>query len=84
MLVVGDPPARNLCSLPAAVQEATQIAQLYGVDPVLGTRGTLSYVTSKMPTSRVIHLAAHSVFNLKRSENAYIPGAIVLGGDNGK
>jgi len=82
-LVVGNPPTKYP-PLPAAKREASQIAKLHHVDPVLGEQGTLSYVTSKMPTSKLVHLATHGVFDLKRSENAYIPGAVVLGADGGK
>jgi len=83
-LVVGNPPAKYYESLLSAVKEAVLIAKLYDVDPVLDSQGTLSYVASKMRTARIIHLATHSVLDLKRSENAYIPGAILLGADGGK
>lgn len=82
-LVVGNPACRKYPALPAASREAMQIAKLYGVDPVLETQGTLSYVTSRMPAASIIHLATHGILELRRNENAYIPGAIVLGDDDG-
>jgi len=63
-----------------AAKEAERIAGLFlNVEAVIGSKASISSVTSKMPKCNIIHFATHGVRIQKRSPSAYIPGALVLG-----
>ncbi|HEX4963430.1 MAG TPA: CHAT domain-containing tetratricopeptide repeat protein [Thermoanaerobaculia bacterium] len=58
ILVLGDPDG----SLPYAAQEARKIAELYGVQPLLGKEATESAVVHSGPVG-ILHVAAHGVYD---------------------
>jgi len=86
-LIVGNPllagKYSKLPNLLSAAKEVEEIGKLLGVQPIIGKEATCSYITSKMPTSKIVHLATHGILDEKKSSNAYIPGALVLGDDEG-
>ena len=59
VLALGDPEG----SLPNARNEATSIAQLYGVAPLLGSQAMESRVKAAAGQLDELHLAAHGVYN---------------------
>ncbi len=76
---IGDPP-QQLSSLPGAEAEAKAIAQLLGVQPVIGAQATKANVTQRMQSARLIHMATHGL--LDDYKGLGIPGAIALAPDS--
>ena len=73
-LIVGDPDVsrvRGLGRLPAARQEAKEIAQLLNVSPLLGEQATKEEVLRRITDVCVIHIAAHG--DVERGEIACAP-----------
>ena len=98
VLVVGNPtmprvspafgqPPQQLPNLPAAQQEATEIATLFNTQAITGNGATKAAVVQKMPQARVIHLATHGLLDyLKIFLGLPGGGAVALapsGEDNG-
>ena len=85
-LIVGNPSLHGkynkLPLLPETAREVEEIASLLHVQPIVGADATCSYITSEMPNSKIVHIAAHGILSKKKDPNAYIPGALVLGDDN--
>jgi len=93
LLIVGNPTMPRiadkngdlfqLSNLPGAEREAVAIAQMLGVEPLLGARATETTVSQRMKSARLIHLATHGLLD----DFGYgIPGAIALtpsGGEDG-
>ncbi len=59
---IGQPP-QQLPSLPAAQQEATEIATLFNTQAITGNGATKAAVVQKMSQARVIHLATHGLLD---------------------
>jgi len=53
----------SLGSLPFAEREAKAIAELFGVEPLIGEAATESAVQEQVPQANILHLAAHGKFN---------------------
>ncbi|MCB0214303.1 MAG: CHAT domain-containing protein, partial [Anaerolineae bacterium] len=53
----------QLGSLPFAEKEAKTIADLFGVEPLIGEAATESAVREQVPQANILHLAAHGEFN---------------------
>ena len=73
-LIVGDPDVsrlRGLGRLPAARQEAKEIAQLLNVSPFLGEQATKEEVLRRITDVCLIHIAAHG--DAERGEIACTP-----------
>ncbi|XP_078372187.1 tetratricopeptide repeat protein 28-like [Oculina patagonica] len=73
-LIVGDPDVsrvRELGQLPAARQEAKEIAELLNVSPLLGEQATKEEVLRRINNVCLIHIAAHG--DAKRGEIACAP-----------
>ena len=79
-LVVGDPTVgkvhykgrlTNMTPIFFASKEAEMVAQLLGVQPLLGSRATKQAVLQAIPSVSLIHLAAHG--NAERGEIALSP-----------
>jgi len=79
-LVVGDPNVGKVCykgeemsfsRLPCAENEATMIAQLLGVEPLLGQHATKQAVLERLHSVSLIHFAAHG--NADRGEIVLSP-----------
>jgi tetratricopeptide (TPR) repeat protein len=67
---------RRLLSLPEAEREASEIARLFGVAPVVGTAATKEAVLRDIQRRSIIHLATHGMIG---DTNALdIPGALAL------
>jgi CHAT domain-containing protein len=83
---IGQPP-QQLPSLPAAQQEATEIATLFNTQAITGNGATKAVVVQKMSQARVIHLATHGLLDyLKIFLGLPGAGAVALapsGQDNG-
>lgn len=64
-LVIGNPtsPEANLPPLRFAEREAQSIADLYGVQPLLGKAATESAVRERVAHAHILHLAAHGSYN---------------------
>lgn len=82
-LVVGNPimpklgnPPTPMAALPYAEQEARAIATILNTQPLIGVIATEPYITRRMATARVIHLATHAV--LEDVVELGMPGAIAL------
>ncbi|NND99411.1 MAG: CHAT domain-containing protein [Pirellulaceae bacterium] len=54
-----DKPAEKLSPLPGAEREAKRIAEMFGIEPIVGKQATETLVKDRMNTARVIHLASH-------------------------
>ncbi|MEM8929903.1 MAG: CHAT domain-containing tetratricopeptide repeat protein [Acidobacteriota bacterium] len=61
-LIVGDP-ISYLPALPGARREATDVARLLNVEPLIGSDATEAMIRDKLSTSRLVHIAAHGVFD---------------------
>jgi len=88
VLIVGNPtmPDNSLDALPFSEQEANEIAEKFGTEPILGPGATETAVKERMPQSRIIHMATHGLLESVETENIPIPGAIALapsGDDDG-
>ena len=70
-----DPPVK-LTPLPAAEEEAKQIAQLLNTQPILGEDATAELIKERMSTVKYIHLATHGL--LSDIKQLGTPGAIAL------
>ena len=83
---IGQPP-QQLPSLPAAQQEATEIATLFNTQAITGNGATKASVVQKMSQARLIHLATHGLLDyLKIFLGLPGGGALALapsGQDNG-
>jgi len=82
-LVVGNPvmpklgnPPTQMAKLPYAEQEAREIATLLNTKPLIGAIATEPYITRRMSTAKVIHLATHAL--LDDLAELGMPGAIAL------
>jgi CHAT domain-containing protein len=53
----------GLRPLPFAEKEAKAIAELYGVEPLIGTAATEGAVREQVGEANILHLAAHGKFN---------------------
>lgn len=92
MLIVGNPvmpsistsptqPPEPLAALPAAEQEARNIARLLNAEPLIGAAATEAAVIQQMSQARLIHLATHGLLDYGQSASGVlrdIPGAIAL------
>lgn len=83
-LVVGNPNPmpQDYRSLPAAEKEALAIASLMKTKAITGKEATKATILQRMPTSRIIHMATHGLFN----ESEGLGSAIALAptqSDNG-
>jgi CHAT domain-containing protein len=58
-LVVGDPRA----DLPGATDEALQVAEILGTEPLIGRRATVDAVRNALSDASLVHLAAHARFD---------------------
>ncbi|MDA0865122.1 MAG: tetratricopeptide repeat protein [Cyanobacteria bacterium] len=98
-LVVGNPTMPTLWSpqqggtyqvlppLPGAQREATAIAALLNIDPLVGSAATESTVKQAMTQAEVIHLATHGLLeygDVQDSGVRDVPGAIALAPGNGE
>lgn len=63
-------------SLPAAEEEARGIAQILGVEPVIGEKATEAFVKS-LKSPRILHIATHGYF-LEEAKNPMLSGGILL------
>ena len=88
VLVVGNPTMptikvgdleQNFKPLPGSEREAIEVAQLFNVEALTGSKANKATVVEKMKTARVIHLATHGI--LDDFKGFGIPGAIVLAPD---
>jgi hypothetical protein len=76
-VVLGDPvvPASNglvFPALPGARREAIEVAQRFGVTPVLGADAVREAVLASGGFATIIHIAAHGVANAKSPLESYI------------
>ena len=72
VLVVGNPTMSrqlSLSPLPAAETEANSIAQIYGVQPLIGNQATKESVLKQLTGARIIHLATHGILDNNNSLN---------------
>ncbi|NJN19984.1 MAG: CHAT domain-containing protein [Leptolyngbya sp. RL_3_1] len=99
ILVVGNPTMPTIWSpqqggtyqtlppLPGAQREATAIAALLNIDPLVGSAATESTVKQAMTQAEVIHLATHGLLeygDVQDSGIRDVPGAIALAPGNGE
>ena len=70
------PEPLNLDSLPAAEQEAQDIAVLLGTQPLIGNQATETTVVQQLPKAKFIHLATHGL--LDDFSGGIGPGAMIL------
>lgn len=75
-LVPGEAPL-YLDPLPGAEQEAREIADILGSEPLLASAATKSTVVEQMEQARIIHLATHGLLN----ESQGLNGGVVLAAD---
>jgi len=82
LLCVGDP----IADLPRARSEVTTIAAWYapGARTLLGGEATIARFLQDAPTSSIIHVAAHSVFDTEAPFRSYIHLAPSASSDSGK
>jgi len=82
VLLVGNPMMEGGAQ---SAREVDEIAKLFNVRPAVavGIEATCSRVASMMPHCRILHLAMHGNLDEKQSENAYVPGVLVLGAGDG-
>jgi len=64
-LIFGNPATDNpeLPSLAFAAQEAARVADLFGVEPIIGAEASESTLQSRVGVASIIHLAAHGSFD---------------------
>ncbi|MDY7095511.1 MAG: CHAT domain-containing protein [Acidobacteriota bacterium] len=64
VLIVGDPRPANprLTPLRGAAQEAREVAELWGSEPLVGVDATETEVRRRIVDSDLMHLAAHAVY----------------------
>lgn len=74
VLVIGDPSI----NLPAAGDEAESVAARFGVLPVLGDEATLSYVSSRLAGTALLHFAGHAHFD---EEDPFASGLLLAGNE---
>ncbi|MBD2014719.1 CHAT domain-containing protein [Microcoleus sp. FACHB-53] len=81
-LIVGNPkmPA-DLEPLPAAEQEAIEIAKLLNTQAITGERATKTSVVQQMSKARLMHFATHGI--LDDIKKLGVPGAIALAPSQG-
>ncbi len=81
VLVVGNPvmpslrvkegqPLVPLPDLPAAEQEAMEIAELFSAKALIGSEATKENVVARMPSARILHFATHGL--LDRESEGYL------------
>ncbi|NJM48700.1 MAG: CHAT domain-containing protein [Alkalinema sp. RU_4_3] len=80
VVIVGDPKMPIVGGLPlqqlkGAREEATNIAQLFQIQPLLGEQATKAQVLEKMKTAKILHLATHGLLDNVRDD---MPGSIAL------
>ncbi|MDZ7963178.1 MAG: CHAT domain-containing tetratricopeptide repeat protein [Aulosira sp. DedQUE10] len=87
VLVVGNPtmpkiPITNekLIPLPGAELEAIQIADLFKIPAIIGSKATKTTIVQKMIKARIIHFATHAL--LDDLKGFGVPGAIALAPDS--
>ncbi|EKQ67615.1 hypothetical protein OsccyDRAFT_3897 [Leptolyngbyaceae cyanobacterium JSC-12] len=86
-LIVGNPlmpkiGSEELSALPAAEDEAKQIADLLKAKALLGRDATQSKVVQQMPQASLIHLATHGLLEYGQTlGETDVPGAIALAPD---
>lgn len=76
-IVVGNPDfdrelLSDLPSLPAAMTEASDVAQIYGTNPITGSAATASRILGSLPTGDVFHFAGHAVVNEAEPRNSFL------------
>jgi CHAT domain-containing protein len=60
--ILGEPPeSLTLEALPAAEQEAQDIANLLGTQPLIGNQATETEIVQQLPSAKIIHLATHGL-----------------------
>ena len=72
---LGDPP-QQLSNLPAAEQEANEIAKLFKTEVFTGKQAIKTKILPKLSQARIIHLATHGL--LDDVKGLGVPGAIAL------
>jgi len=83
-LIVGNPAmptieAQELAELPAAEEEANQVAALLQVKALTGRTATQVKVTQQMPQAALVHLATHGLLEYGQElGDTDLPGAIAL------
>ncbi len=70
------PEPLDLVPLPAAEQEAQDIAVLLGTQPLIGNQATETKIVEQLPKARFIHLATHGL--LDDFSGGIGPGAMIL------
>lgn len=86
VLVVGDPKYAvklDLAQLPGAREEAIQVANGWGTEPLLGDMATLDEVTSRLRKARLVHLATHA-WPTSDAPGSRFPGNIAVAPNPGK
>ena len=74
-LVPGEEPDHQLEPLPGSEIEAKAIAQMQGVQPLIGKEATETTVVEKMPQAKLIHFATHGLLD---GYQGNIPGLIAF------
>ena len=67
---------KQLSSLPAAEQEAKEIAKLFKTEAFTGSQATKEKILPKLSQARILHLATHGL--LDEVKGLGVPGAIAL------
>lgn len=68
--------AAGISSLPAAETEARTIAKILGVEPLIGSAATETFVKS-LKSPRILHMATHGYF-LEEAKEPMLSGALLL------
>jgi CHAT domain-containing protein/Tfp pilus assembly protein PilF len=74
-LKIGEPP-EQLNSLPAAKQEAIDIAKLFHTDALIGSDASKEKILPKLSQAKIVHFATHGL--LDDFKGLGVPGAIAL------
>jgi CHAT domain-containing protein len=74
-LKIGEPP-EQLYSLPAAKQEAIDIAKLFHTDALIGPDASKAKILLKLSQAKIVHFATHGL--LDDFKGLGVPGAIAL------
>ena len=78
---IGSPPVQ-LSNLPAAEEEAKEIAPILKTQAITGANATKAAIVAKLPRARIVHLATHGLLDDVRGLGSAIALA-PLGKDNG-
>ncbi|OKH32919.1 Fis family transcriptional regulator [[Phormidium ambiguum] IAM M-71] len=79
-LKISEPP-EQLLPLPAAQQEAIEIAKLFNTKPVIGSQATEATIKSEISQANVIHFATHGLLDYGELQGKYragVPGALAF------